>query len=248
MMDFRNSWRIRSHINSVEQPSVKVVYRYMKQKHIDNFFRDGTLKLSSFSSNGGELTPEGISVNERLYGVKAPIRNNIRNDSREGTHKWIIFSRDRKTKIVRGVEELFDTTRMLCASKKLDLEFYCNRFAVDGCLRITNTLGFGYEVSKVLKGYSTGLEGMVEYSDRDYSVLFLENHPELPDLKSEQPPMEDFQKYLHVIGELSLGQFFLKPQIFQLEDEYRFSWKCASNHDYIIKCPEASKYCEQVKV
>jgi hypothetical protein len=247
-MDFINSWRIRSHIKGVEQPSVKVVYRYMKHKHIDNFFKDGTLKLSSFSSNGGELTPEGISVNEKFYGEKPLIPDNIRNDSNEGRHNWVICSRNRKIKIVRGVEELFDSTRMLCASKKLDLDQYCDRFNVDGCLKIKNTLGFGYEVAKVLKGYSNGQEGMIEYTDSDYSVLFLENHPELPDLISDKPPMEDFHKYLHVIGELSFGQFFLKPQIFQLEDEYRFAWKCASNHDYIIKCPEARKYCERFKV
>ncbi|WP_027420347.1 hypothetical protein [Crocinitomix catalasitica] len=224
-LEFRNRWRIRSHINGVMLRNISQVYRYMDQYWIDEFFKTGNLQLTSF--------------------VKNRTVDDIRNDENEGYHDYIILSRDRtKQSSIRFDDR--DTHRMLCTSTELDLNKYLPYFKVDGCFKINNPLGFGYEVAKVLKGFEKGQEGMTEYTDRGFSFFPLEKFPDLPDLTDNSPPIHELFPYLDMIPRVDFNMFYLKKTKYSPENEYRLIWKCEREHDLIINCPDARKFCEKI--
>lgn len=216
---FHKSWLIKDTDKS------STVYRYLEQEYIDLFFKDGTLKLSSFESN-------------------RKMEGNVRQDTDEGVHHYRIVNRNRTDKIDFEIRD-FDARRLLCCSTKLDLDFFLPHFNVDGCFEISNSIGFGYEIAKTLSGYVSGQEGKVNYNDNKLSHLLLEQHLDLPDINSN---MSNQELYPHIdrIGKVSIGAFFRKPIRYAIENEYRLVWHCDFNHDIIIKCPNALRYCKKI--
>lgn len=216
---FMQSWRIRGTDKS------STVYRYTNQKHIDSFFNEGILKLSSFNGN-------------------RTIENDIRQDKNEGTHSYRLVSRDRSDECELIVNDL-DVRRMLCCSTEYNPNFYLPYFKVDGCFEITNTFGFGYEVSKALNEFDWGQEGKVEYRDDQHTYFLLENHLELLDLP-KNAKFTELLPYMDKIGRNDLDMFFHKILRHKPENEFRIVWKCKLNHDLYIKCLGARRFCKRI--
>lgn len=222
-VELSNKWRIRK--TTIPMRNITSVFRFMDQVYIDEFFKTGRLKLSSFASN------------RKLEG-------DIRQDDNEGIHTYQLISRDRK-KSTELICEDMDSERMFCTTSELSLNSHLNRFEVDGCFEIINTLGFGLEIAKVLKGFTYGQESYVNYHNYSFTPIFLEQYPSLPDLE-ENSEMLDVFKYIDFIPQKYMGQYFQKKSCYAEEFEYRFIWQCEPKHELFISCPEAIKYCKKI--
>jgi hypothetical protein len=184
-------WLIRKSINGVLTRNVQEVYRYMDQVFIDQFFNDGTIKLSSFQSNREK-------------------ENDIRKDENEGFRTFKIISRDRKRQYDLTVDDR-DTHRMLCTSVDLDLDNLNTRFG-GGCFKITNTFAFSMAIARKLELFERGQEGLVQYSDNNYTPIFLETIPHLPDLTDGD--FSQITRYIDFISRNQFEMFFHKETVF----------------------------------
>jgi len=223
---FRSNWRIRSAEKGVQRELPSRIFRYMHQQYVDQFFKTGILKLSTYESNRS-------------------IEDAVRQDEREGTGEYTIISRDRSLQF-KLEARAFDYL-MLCLSTSADFDKMMARFNVDSCFEITNPTGFGFEVARALQGFRLGCEGRVSYMDGFRQLLLLEQHPQLPDLDRTEQTSERLFPYLDFIGRNSSDMLFTKRQIYKSEEEYRYAWRCAPDHSIFIHCPKALRYCRKAR-
>jgi hypothetical protein len=119
-----------------------VVYRYMSQRYIDEFFATGKLMLGSFATFKQHADEQRGDTQEGLNVVSAIGEDvTVVMGAQHGTHSIVLSTS------VRGDDELM------------------RQFGCDGYFRIVDTHLFGRAISECLEGFTDGLEGFCTYKD-----------------------------------------------------------------------------------
>lgn len=209
-MAFSRPWSFR----------VPLLTRQMKAEFVDDFFNDGTLRLSSFE-------------------VFRRHPDELRRDSQEGRIVMEIEAPNGKTSIlgINGQESY-----VMCAST---IETTLPSDGSVAAFRILDTLGFANAISGQIPGFLGGTEGLCSY--RDNTMLKKRDSRPIVPPPDGVDPEKWFEEQQHHIGKHSIDAFFIKESRFSHEAEYRFIWFASGTHkDYLdIKCPAALQFCER---
>lgn len=199
---------------------VPLLTRQMKAEYVDAFFRDGTLRLSSFE-------------------VFRQHPDELRRDTQEGRVAMEIEAPNGKTSILgTNGQEAY----VICAST-VD-----STLPHDGSIsafRILDTLGFANAISGQILGFVGGTEGLCSY--RDNTMLKKRDPRPIAPPPEGVDPGKWFEEQQRFIGRHSIDAFFVKESRFSHEAEYRFIWFASGDHtDCLdIKCPAALQFCER---
>lgn len=210
------SWQIRT----------PTVYRYLKHKHIDQFFDSGELRLSSFSQ---------FSKHE----------DEQRKDTQEGSNILTVSGKDQTMfAVTQHGHDAYILSGSVIHSEDLLKAFDC-----DGCIKIKNTVAFGTAVGGAIDNSIGGLEGFCIYQD-DRVIRKSAPDFDVDDLRhSEVDQNLDMQKLFGAVFQIAGPDvFFTKLRKYQHQLEYRFVWIVegeAEDHIF-IECPEAVQFCEKV--
>lgn len=209
-----------------------ITYRYMSNQYIERFFKYGELRLTSYQRFRNDNTDE------------------IRGDEQEGINEYLIWSKERTHKLTLR-RSTGDNNHILCTSLIYDTDLFNeDNFNCDGCFKISNTLGFGFEIARKLNNYTYGLEGPVKYSPTGQIDIYIEDYGLEDFSKNALQNPEEKEKLIKVFNEISMRDtsvFFSKRQKYMNQSEYRFIWSHQQhivNDHIIIQVPEAVKFCE----
>lgn len=206
---------------------IPFLYRYENQKHIDTFFENGDLFISSFHNykkyEDNELgdTDEGVSMNF----AKSD------NDFTLGTH------------VTAGMNEY-----SFCTSTILD-ESLLNTFSRNSVFRIKDPLNFILEITRSLERVHQVIHGNCLYLDQRMLTKNVSG-VDMESLKSEEGGIS-FEKLMQVSNYVQgLDAYFLKQKKYQHQSEYRILWQTDREvkNGIVINCPEAIQYCEKVEI
>jgi len=109
------------------------------------------------------------------------------------------------------------------------------KFGYDSCFEIVDPVGFVKAVSATIAADE------FNYSECAYSkdkVIVVENFPRIDMSRI------GFDTFKSTAG---ISRFFVKPDIYSHQCEFRFVWHGASKRG-IIKCPEAIEFCRRVTI
>lgn len=208
---FSRPWTIR----------VPLLTRQLKTEYVEEFFNDGSLRLSSF-----------------ITFRKHP--DELRRDSQEGRITMEIESPNGKTGVVAtNGQEAY----VLCAST---VETALPKDGEVSAFRIMDSLGFANAISSQIPGFVGGVEGLCSYRS---SMMVSKKDPRMIRPPSEnEDPEKWFEEQNRYIGRHSIETFFIKEIKFAHEAEYRFIWFASGpRKEYLeIKCPAALQFCERV--
>lgn len=210
---FQQPWRVR-------RPTVT---RYMEPRFTDDFYRDGSLRLSSFRKF-------------RQHEDEA------RGDLFEGPalQTWSHPGGGKSTIDVINGGRCF----VLCGASSEGAEIAA-AFGTNDGFRILDTLGFADAVARHVPGFVEGVEGLCMYRDD----IHLDKHlPPTFTEADESNPDAAFGRMDQMVREHAVDSFFVKRQIYSRQCEYRFIWMALGDElDYIdIKCPEARAFTERL--
>lgn len=200
---------------------IPILTRQLKTEYVDAFFKDGSLRLSSFDT----------------------FRNHpdeLRRDPQEGRVAMEIHSPNSRTSVltINGQEAY-----VLCAST---IEARLPDADLISAFRIIDTLGFANAISRQIPGFLGGTEGLCSYRD---NTRLIKKDPLIFSPPQEGENVDQwFEEHDRRIGKHSIDAFFIKERRFSHEAEYRFIWFASGpNREFIdIKCPEAIKFCERI--
>ena len=201
----------------------------MDQVYIEEFFRTGKLRLSSFSSY-------------KKY------EDQVRGDKNEGMN--IAIATNKKNNMTMyAVVGVGSNAYSLCCSTINSPELM-NSFNSNGVFRIVDSQSFGMAIALKIPSFLEGMQGHCIYVNARTSKKEIESLS-LAEMKINSEGNElDMNKMAHKIREINpIDSFFMKPIHYQYQSEYRFIWSTQEKtNDYIeIECKEAIQYCELVK-
>lgn len=203
-----------------------ILYRYLDQQYIDEFFETGRLRLSTFATF-------------------AEHEDEQRHDPNEGTNILIGTAEDQTVFAVtkHGHREL-----ILSTSTRAD-EQLMEAFDTNGYFRIKDSTNFGAAVAMAIPGFAKGLEGFCVYQDRRTIERQIERI-DLDDLKEdpadENPSLNKLAAEVFKLGGPNV--FFVKLSRYSNQNEYRLIWSLTRdvNEALFVDCPEARQFCEKV--
>lgn len=203
-----------------------VVYRYMEQKFIDEFFSSGRLLLSSFQQFAKHTDEQ-------------------RKDSHEGAN---ILTGLGANHTISAVTQHGHRSLIFCTSTRADEELMRD-FGADGYFRIKDSTQFGAAVASCLVGFQSGLEGFCIYKDsriieRDIGKFSLDDLKDNP--HDQNLSMDRVFAATAQIGGPDV--YLVKLRKFSAQNEYRFVWDVPYDvaETVFVECPEAVKFCEKV--
>lgn len=206
---------------------IPYLYRYENQNHIDTFFENGDLFISSFHNykkyEDNELgdTDEGKSMNFA--------KSN--HDLTLGTY------------VSAGMNEY-----SFCTSTILD-ESLLNTFSRNSVFKIKEPLNFILEITRSLQRVHQVMHGHCLYLDQRILTKNVSG-VDMDSLKSEEGGIS-FEKLIQVSNYVQgMDAYFLKQKKYQHQSEYRILWQTDRDvkNGIVINCPEAIKYCEKVEI
>jgi hypothetical protein len=203
-----------------------VLFRYLEQEYIDAFFRDGSLRLSSFKQF-------------------AKHKDEARNDWGEG--KFVFEITHEKT-MMSGIA-LFGSEAYALSASLVESPDLMNIFGYNGYFKINDPAGFGIAIASQLAGFSRGFQGPCFYSD-SRPLKYASEKPVLepwPETEEEKEKWGDESRQM-MHEETKLDPYFVKATRYASQNEYRLLWCISGNVDnYIdIKCPEAIRFCTKI--
>lgn len=196
------------------------VVRVMESRYVDDFFKNGSLRISSFESFR-----------------KHP--DERRRDGEEGTAVMEIKSPNSTLSAVTfNGQEAY----VLCAST-VEPELSDDQ---DGLI-IEDTVAFSAAVSRFLPGFVGGTEGLCTYRSTTLYRAF-DDHEFKPPAPDEDPE-KWAERQDRIIGRHMQNKFFIKNSKFSHEAEYRMIWFCAGKRrDYVdIECADALRFCRRLR-
>jgi hypothetical protein len=202
-----------------------VVYRYMPQRYIDEFFATGRLMLSSFAKFKQHADEQRGDDQEGLNVITGIGENlTVWKATQHGTHSLVLSTS------VRGDEGLM------------------RQFGCDGYFRIVETHYFGRAIGECIQGYTDGLEGFCTYKDHH---LIRQKIPASIAGTITSVPQDDtgLEKAIAMADGLGgVEVFFSKRRQYEHQAEYRIIWNLSHEVDssIIVECPDAIQYCEKV--
>jgi hypothetical protein len=200
------------------------VYRYMGIEHIDRFFEDGSLRLTTY---------------ERCKALEDAARRDIG----EGKQHYAITDGQQ---MLAGVQGVGNRSYLFCTS----LSPRITHFTDKTCLKIIDAIKFAEAVGAKLSAGAIQLGACVYRPDRE--PMYGTTAPLFPvvDPSSIGDP-EAFMKAMNhhlaklVDDRVGSDTYFAKPAIFACDGEFRFVFTVAAHVSgpIDIKCPEALAVC-----
>jgi hypothetical protein len=205
------------------------LYRHLDAKYVEDFFRDGSLRLSSFAQFAKH-------PDEQLR------------DTREGFGSRFGLGTQATIAMVSGRGH---ACYVLCATLH-NTEAVRKVFNTGACIAIDNVLAFANAVSLKLPYFTGGLEGPVMYQDnttinKNIGAMkpeeFMEQYKN-PDGSGYK--MEMLQAMAGLVG--GIEEYFVKHSSHAQECEYRLLWTTGQTAEPFvdIKVPEARQFCRHV--
>ncbi len=229
--------------------STPTLFRYMNKNFVDDFFKDGSIHISSFDQFRKHKDEQRLDIGEGRIMVahNFPTANLGKG---QAVNAWVLYD---KKAYVLSTSIIFD--------KKL-----MESFNVDSYLRIHDSTNFGMEIARKIPGLIGAFEGFclyqknkIFYRDLNIDLSQFQKQPEkkVSDMKlvKQLPGLPDGQIDNGEYDMEKLGQFlvnnarhyplFLKEESFKMQCEYRFVWLTSiETKDYLdIKVPEAIRHC-----
>ncbi len=209
------------------QSYIPMVFRYLENKYIDQFFEDGTIRLSSFKKFHQHIDEQ-------------------RGDKSEGNNMVVGNGGEKQfTAMTYSGSDAF----VLSTSLMLNEQMYID-FKVDGCFVIEKPFEFMDAIAKKLESFKGVNFGPCLYKpDR----IIQRNMPgfDLDSFKSDDDPNNmDMGKMFNSIQEAGRNDtLFAKTNEYSPQHEYRFLWHTEMEPlpDFIdIKVPEAIEFCRKL--
>lgn len=217
-------------IQFIENPPI--VYRFIEEQYVDEFFKTGALRLSTF-------------------GRCKKLEDENRKDISEGNATLIAFEDDIRLEMEMGVG---DNAILLCTSLSNN-NIKANGKKDDCCIEIRDINNFTLAITQALiqKGcpIQTVLKGPCVYADRH-----IEKKLQGADVNNFLDEMENskvvnFDKLLALTSNVGgYNTFFCKPLENRFENEYRILWLLETDvtqETYDVLVPDAIQYCEKIK-
>lgn len=185
-----------------------VVYRCLPRQYVDNFFRDGEIRLSSFTKfrqHPDEKFKDGMEGVLFTVGYHRPTNSHLSGVMESGWQSFILCGTTHNT------------------------QDKIKSFGADAAIQIFDTTSFGIEIGKQIRGLIKGIEGFCVYNDGPIEFL-------LPDDKSPPEIFKEADKHAASgRDDLSLftngmdmpqtnAVYFKKRPQYQHEMEYRLVW------------------------
>lgn len=210
---FQRPWQVR-------RPPVT---RYMETPFTDKFFKDGSLRLSSF----------------RRFRSYA---DEVRGDAFEGraNQTWIHPDGGRSAIVGMNGGRCF----VLCGTCSEGPEM-AEAFGTTDGFRILNTLAFADAVSRQIPGFVSGVEGLCLYRDDTRLTKHMPQMFTVEDEANLQPAVDRFDK---AARDEAVDSYFIKRRKYATQCEYRLLWMALGDElDHIdIKCPDAIDFTERL--
>lgn len=209
-----------------------IVYRFIEEQYVDEFFKTGALRLSTF-------------------GRCKKLEDENRKDISEGNATLIACEDNIRLEMETGVG---DNAILLCTSLSNN-NIKANGKKDDCCIEIRDINNFTLAITQALiqKGYpiQTVLKGPCIYADRHVEKKLqgakLNNF--LNEMKNSNAI--DFDKLLDLTSDIGgYNTFFCKPTENRFENEYRILWLLGTDvtqETYDMLVPGARQYCEKIK-
>lgn len=231
--------------------STPTLFRYMDKKHVDDFFKDGSIRISSFDQFRKHKDEQRLDKGEGriMLAHNLPAANEGKG---QAVNAWVLY--DKKAYI-------------LSTSIKFDKKLM-KSFNTDSYLRIHDSTNFGMEIAKKIPGLTAAFEGFCLYQtnkilrqDLHIDLKQFQKQPDkkvddlkkikplpgLPDgqIDNEEYDIEKLQRFL--VNNAQHYPLFMKDKSFIDQVEYRFVWLTNIEPvDFIdIKIPEAIRHCSE---
>lgn len=205
------------------------VFRFLPQKYVDDFFADGSLRLSSFNQFAKHADEE-------------------RKDGAEGKGVRTGIGEQATVFLASGVGS---DCYVLCGSLIYSDQMRRTFPGADGSFVIDDTMGFAGAIARALPGFKGGMEGPAIYQDdttirRDMGPTSIE---ELVDAHKRPDNTIDMNLLLQLQGQVGgTEEFFTKHSRYANQAEYRLLWGIDGHaQDFIdLKVPAARQFCRKL--
>jgi hypothetical protein len=203
------------------------VFRFLNLEYVDEFFKDGSLRINSISRFQKHSDEQR---RDRGEGIQLFVHNTNENGGQAIT-TWV------------KVEKAY----VLSCTMQFDSGLM-KRFNTDSYIRINETTSFGSVVARHIPGFKVGFEGHCLYQDKKISLFdagFIDTKPFLDPNIPEEVRASSVEQF--VFSNLRHIPYFLKDKRYRHQCEYRFVRITGDETpDYIdIKVPEALQFCEK---
>lgn len=195
----------------------------MKTQFTDDFFRDGSLRLSSFRTF-------------RSYA------DEVRGDAFEGRANQTWIHPDGGQSAIAGMNG--GRCFILCGACSEGPEI-AEAFETTDGFRILNTLAFADAVSRQIPGFVSGVEGLCLYRE---DTNLTKHMPQMFTVEDEANPEPAFDRFEKAVRDEAVDSYFIKRRKYATQCEYRLLWMALGDElDHIdIKCPEAIRFTERL--
>lgn len=204
-------------------------YRMLEKKYVDQFFADGSLRISSFEAFRIHDNEQKKDINDGGYGVVA-IDGIGQNEMNEGS-------------VIAGFHPTNNCYVM--SGSTIFCKQLQEKFSYDSGFRINDTTLFAAHVSRQIQGFFNGVEGHCIYrKNRQVTKRLAKNNP--CQLIPDDTSVSDVNRVTNLINqEAGEEMLFLKEANFQNQSEYRLLWFTDNPmQEFIdIKCPSARQFC-----
>lgn len=203
------------------------LYRYLESEYVENFFLDGSMRLSSFKRFRKHKDEERLDLKEgkSMYSARTSANGGqtIEALAEHGMNAYVLCTTMR---LVSSVQESFKT---------------------DSFFRIDNSTEFGIEISRQIPGFVTGFEGPCIYQEKRI-VTTDSGYVDTNSLRgpSAMPTPSGTRLEEHILSSMGHRPLFLKEASFSHQMEYRFVWIVDHEPEdfWDIKVPRGRSHCQ----
>jgi hypothetical protein len=203
------------------------VFRYLDSAFVEQFFRDGSLRLSCFSQFARHADEQRL-------------------DAREGETLFVHRTQQRGGQTLAARAFHGRNAFVLCGSM-IHREALMQQFNCDSYIRINDPTQFGLAVASQLPGFVGGAEGPCLYQDnkiieRDLGYIDV---TQFGNPEAHATDRDRMQRFIN--DQMEHYPFFLKDKTYAHPVEYRLVWITSAHVDGFIdiKVPEAVLACSR---
>jgi len=205
------------------------LFRFLDKEYVDAFFKDGTLRLSSFA---------------QFYRHK----DEQRQDKHEGEAYFVEQTREKSGQTIEIFSKNKNNSYILSSSMR-DSKELAALFKCDSYIRVNESTSFGVAIARHIPNLIAAFEGPCNYQST--KMLIKETHEPPKDLehfKNDSGLVDIGKLTKSVLARYPAHlPFFLKDNCYANQVEYRFVWVVNEKVEepLSIKVPEAIQFCEQ---
>ena len=204
------------------------LFRFLDKEYVDAFFKDGTLKLSSFA---------------QFYKHK----DEQRQDKNEGEAYFVEQTREKGGQTIEILSKHGNNAYILSSSMRYDKKL-ADLFKCDSYIKVKESTNFGIAIARHIPNLIVAFEGPCNY--QAMKMLVKETHElpkDLEHFKNDSGLDIDKLKKSVIAQYPAHLPFFLKDNRYANQVEYRFVWVVNGKVEepLFVKVPEAIQFCEK---